>query len=238
MTQSAWPVASHGALTEIAPELWIVDATLELLPIGRRMTVWRAGDGALVVHSAVCCDEPTMAALAALGEIGWIVVPSGYHRLDAPRWKARFPAAQVLAQPAAQARVGARVPVDGGLDRLPAGGAVSWEPLDGVPHEAAFIHRAPDGRETVILNDAFMNLPDRLPGVRGWVVKLIGSTGGPKVTRTARIGIVDDKRAWAAHLRRLADRPTLARIVPGHGAIIVDGAAAALRRAADCLHRA
>jgi hypothetical protein len=93
MTET-WPVASHGPLTEIAPGLWTVDATLDLLPIGRRMTVWRAGDGRLAVHSAVCVDAPTLAALEVLGPIGWIVVPSGFHRLDAPRWKARFPAAR------------------------------------------------------------------------------------------------------------------------------------------------
>jgi hypothetical protein len=91
-------------------------------------------------------------------------------------------------------------------------------------------------RETAICNDAFMNLPDRLPGVKGALVRLLGSTGGPKVTWTARVGIVDDRRAWADHLRRLAARPALARMVPGHGAIVTDDAGAALpprrRRAA------
>jgi hypothetical protein len=236
MTET-WPVASHGPLTEIAPGLWTVDATLDLLPIGRRMTVWRAGDGRLAVHSAVCVDAPTLAALEVLGPIGWIVVPSGFHRLDAPRWKARFPAAAVVAQPAAHRRIAARVAVDGELDRLPPGGDVTWQAADGVPHEAVFIHRAPDGSETAICNDAFMNLPDRLPGVKGALVRLLGSTGGPKVTWTARVGIVDDRRAWADHLRRLAARPALARIIPGHGAIVTADAGAAFRRAADGLHR-
>jgi hypothetical protein len=81
-----------------------------------------------------------------------------------------------------------------------------------------------------------MNLPDRLPGVKGALVRLLGSTGGPKVTWTARVGIVDDRRAWADHLRRLAARPALARIIPGHGAIVTADAGAALpprrRRAA------
>jgi hypothetical protein len=114
---------------------------------------------------------------------------------------------------------------------------VTWQAADGVPHEAVFIHRAPDGGETAICNDAFMNLPDRLPGVKGALVRLLGSTGGPKVTWTARVGIVDDRRAWADHLRRLAARPALARIIPGHGAIVTADAGAAFRRAADGLHR-
>jgi len=76
-----------------------------------------------------------------------------------------------------------------------------------------------------------------LPGVRGLVVKLIGSTGGPKVTRTARWFIIKDHAAWAAQLRRFAARPALARVIPGHGAIVTEAASAALLRAADGLHR-
>lgn len=233
----AWQPASHGPLTEIADGLWIVDATLPSLPIGRRMTLWRTADGGLAAHSAVACDADTMAAIDRLGPVRWIVVPSGFHRMDAPRWKTRYPDAKVVATAAARARVAEVVAVDGDFGLLPGGGAVTCEALDGVPAEAGFLHTAADGRETLIVNDAFMNLPTRLPGVRGLVVKLIGSTGGPKVTRTARWFIVKDHAAWAAHLRRLAARPALARIIPGHGGIVTEAAGAALLRAADGLHR-
>lgn len=232
-----WRPARHGALTALADGVWTVDAELDLLPIGRRMTVLRTADG-LAVHSAVACDATTMAAIDALGPVRWILVPSGFHRMDAPAFAARYPAARVLAMPASQRRAGERVTLAGDYGLLPTAGPLSYEPLAGMPKEAVFIHTAADGSETLVFNDGFMNLPASLPGFKGWIVKLIGSTGGPKVTRTARLGLVDDKAAYAAHLRRLAARPRLARVVPGHGAIIVDGAAAALRRAADGLHRA
>jgi hypothetical protein len=232
-----WRAARHGALTAIADGLWTIDAELDVLPIGRRMTVARLDDGGLAVHSAVACDEATMAALDALGPVRFIVVPSGYHRMDAPVFATRYPAAKVVAMPASHARVGQRVAVGGDYGLLPAAGSLIHEPLAGVPAEAVFIHRAADGSETLVFNDGFMNLPDRLPGFKGWIVKVMGSTGGPKVTRTARIGLVKDKRAYADHLRRLAARPGLARIIPGHGAVIREGAAAALNRAADGLHR-
>ena len=229
---------SHRPLTEIADGLWRVDATLDLLPIGRRMVIARLADGSLAVHSAVACDEPTMAQIDALGPVRWIVVPSLSHRLDAHAYKTRYPAAKVVTMPAAAAKVRELVEVDGSYDLLPAGGALSWQALDGVPVEAVFVHRDGAGRVTLIFNDGFMNLPDRLPGAKGLVVKLIGSTGGPKVTRTARMFIVKDPKAYAAHLRRLAATPGLVRVVPGHGDLVEGDAAAALRRAADGLHRA
>lgn len=232
-----WTPASHGPLTEIADGLWIVDATLAVLPIGRRMTLARADDGSLIVHSAVACDDATMAAIDRLGPVRTLIVPSGFHRMDAPAYKARYPEAAVLAMPASQRRVAEVVAVDGDYTRLPAG-PLSFAPLAGLPREAALLHRDRGGDETVIFNDGFMNLPDRLPGWRGFVVKAIGSTGGPKVTRTARIGLVEDKRAYADQLRTLAARPRLRRAIPGHGAVILDDAGRDVARAADGLHRA
>lgn len=220
----------------MADGLWHVDATLDLLPIGRRMVIARMGDGTLAVHSAVCCSAETLAAIEKLGPVRWIIVPSGHHRMDAPAWKARFPDAKVVAMAASQKRVAQVVAVDGDYGALPAGG-VTWQALDGVPAEGVGLHRAPDGAVTAIFNDAFMNLPDKLPGFKGWVVGAIGSTGGPKVTNTAKWFIVKDKAAYAAHLRRLADTPGLARVIPAHGAIVTSDAPAALRRAADGLHR-
>lgn len=220
----------------MADGLWHVDATLDLLPIGRRMVVVRLGDGSLGVHSAVCTNAETVAAIEALGSVRWIIVPSGHHRMDAPAWKARFPDAKVVAMPDSHARVAGAVAVDGDYNALP-DGAVTWQALDGVPAEGVFLHRAPDGAVTAIFNDAFMNLPAKLPGFKGWVVKAIGSTGGPKVTNTAKWFIVKDKPAYAAHLRRLADTSGLARVIPAHGDIVTTDAPAALRRAADGLHR-
>ena len=94
-----------------------------------------------------------------------------------------------------------------------------------------------DGSETLIFNDALMNLPAGLPGAKGLLLKILRETGALKVTITARLALVDDKRAYAAHLRALAARPGLARIIPGHGDLITADAGALLAGAADRLHR-
>ena len=211
-----------------------------MLPIGRRMTVARLGSGALLVHNAVACDDATMAAIDALGPVRWIVVPSRYHKMDAHALATRYLDAAVVTPRGSIDRVREVCRVDGELDLLPEDPALRWEPLDGVPAECVLVHTDARGDATLVFNDAFMNLPGRLPGFRGLVVKLIGSTGGPKVTRTARTAIVRDKRAYADHLRRLAATPRLARVVPAHGDVIRDGdaAVAGVTRAADGLARA
>lgn len=230
-----WEVPTHQPLRELAPGLWTVDAQLQGPPIGRRMIVARRADGSLVVHSAVCADEATMATLAAAGPIATIVVPNGYHRLDAAAFKHRFGAARVLAPAGSRAKVEKKVHVDDDATSLGDDGQVGWVPLAGCPAEGLLLHHGPDGL-TAVFNDAFMNLPDKLPGVQGFMMKLLGSTGGPKVTRIARWFLIENAVAHAAQLRALAERPDLVRVVPGHGAILEGAEArAGLRRAAELL---
>lgn len=235
MSASAWKPARHAPLVTLGDGLWTVNAELELLPIGRRMTVMQAKSGELLVHSAVACDEPTMQAIDALGPVGTIVVPSASHKIDAPRYAARYPTARVLTPSAARRYVEKVLPVHGGYDELSGDPRIRVEMLDGVAGEGVFFHTALAGDVSLVFNDALMNLPDRLPGFKGWITQLMGSTGGPKVTPTARRFIVRDPRAYGAHLRRLAETPGLRRIIVSHGAVIDDDAAGVLRRVADTL---
>jgi hypothetical protein len=224
----------HGPLTEVAPGLWQVEADLPGLPFGRRMVIARREDGDLVVHNAIMCDDATMAQIEGLGAVRWLIVPGGYHRMDLPTWTVRYPNCSVIARAAATPRIRERGRVDGGPERLPADLHLEYVPLDGVPTEGVMIHRG--ATTTLVFNDLVQNHPARLPGVVGMILGLIGSTGGAKVTGVARRFIVGDKRALAAHLRRLAT-PEVALIVPGHGQLIREHAADVLGSIADTLHR-
>jgi hypothetical protein len=62
----------------------------------------------------------------------------------------------------------------------------------------------------------------------------MGSTGGPKVTRVGRFFLLKDRSAFRAHLERLATDDVV-RLVPGHGDVVDQDAAAALRRIAASL---
>lgn len=223
-----WTVLPHGPLEPIDANAWAVTAALPRGKVDRRMTVVRRSDGRLLFHNAVPLEEPAMRALEARGEPAFLVVPTALHRLDVHAWKARYPACAVLAPPGAAAAVGKVVRVDGTLDALPPDPALEVQLLDGTrAREAALVVRGPGGA-SLLFGDAVMNLP-HLPGVEGLLLRVLGSTGGPRVTRLARLLLVADRRALAAHLARLAAIPGLARLVPSHGAIVAERPAEVLR---------
>jgi hypothetical protein len=197
----------------------------------RRMSIVRRSDGRLAFHNAVPLDDASMREVEAWGEPGFLLVPSGFHRLDVHAFKARYPRLEVLCPAPVAARVRQAVAVDGHWDALPPDPALRAETLDGVKAgEAAFVVES-EGRTSVLLGDTMMNLP-HLPGFEGLVFRLLRSTGSARVTWIAKVAIVGDKRALRAHLERLAALPGLARIVPSRGFVIDEDAPAALKQVA------
>lgn len=235
MTDTSWPVLPHGPLTALDTDLWIVDGDLPRLPIGRRMVVIRLGDGRLVIHNAIALDRAGMAALDSLGPIGFIAVPCPTHRMDVARFARRYPDGAVICPPGAHRAVQARVTVSGHYDLLPADPRLSWELLAGTKdREGVFTVTTSEGA-TAIFSDAVFNLPDRLPGFGGALIRLLGSTGGPKVTWLTRRLLVTDRAALADHLRRIARIPSLRRVIPAHGAVMDSDPGPVLARVADTL---
>src|SRR5690606_27093004 len=147
-SREEWKVARHGPLTQVADGLFTVEAELDLLPIGRRMVILQARDGALAIHSAIACDEETMQAIEKLGHINYIVVPSSAHQIDAPRYARRYPEAQVLTSDAARRHVEQVVRVASNYLPLQEQGGIEFEMLEGVPLEGVFKHRDADGQVT------------------------------------------------------------------------------------------
>jgi hypothetical protein len=215
-----WRVLPHRPLAQLSERVWRLEGDLEDIPMKRVMTIARRGDGGLVVHNAIAADDPTMAAIAKLGEIRAILVPNGFHRLDAKIFHDRFPSAQVICPAGARAKIEQVVPVTATYDAVASDGVVELSPLDGTKaREGAMIVRDADGT-TVVLNDIVFNMP-HAPGVQGFVLKnIMGSSGGIKITRIARLFLIADKAAARAHLARLAALPNLRRVIVSHHEVI------------------
>lgn len=233
---ATWTVLEHGPLQQLASNIWRVEGALPGMSLRRTMTVVRRNDGSLLLHSPIALDPPTLAELEALGPIAVIVVPNAGHRLDAPGYKQRYPAAVVFCPPGGRAGVAEVVPVDGTYADYSDDGVIRFEVLDGIAEsEGAMIVRSPDG-VTVVLNDAVMNM-DRKKDLLGFLfTTVLGSAPGPRVSRFGRLMFVKDQPALRRHLERLAELPNLIRLIVSHEKVETGpAAAAALRKAATYL---
>jgi hypothetical protein len=230
---TSWKVLPHGPIEKLSPALWRVQG--DLPPVNRVMAIGKRADGTLVVHNGIALGDAEMAEIDAWGKVSTIVVPNGYHRLDAKVFKDRYPDAKVIAPGGARAKVAQVVPVDGTYADAAADASVELVHLDGTKdREGAMIVRAP-GDTTVVLNDAVFNMPHG-KGVTGFVLRrLTQSSGGPTVSRISRWLVVADKKAFRAHLERLAELPDLKRVIVSHYETITDGPAETLRRVAAAL---
>ncbi|MBK8480762.1 MAG: hypothetical protein IPL40_06265 [Proteobacteria bacterium] len=231
---AAFPDASvlpHGPLVELAENLRVIEGALPGLPLRRRMTLARLSDGRLLVHNAIALPEALMGAIEAWGRPAVLVVPNGWHRLDAKAYKRRYPQLRVVCPAGSAARVAQTVPVDDSYSTFVGDESVRLEHLDGVgEREGVLTVRSADGL-SLVFNDILFNQP-HLAGPRGWLLRLLGSTGGPRVTAISRLWLVKHRAALRAHLLRLAALEGLRRVIVMHGEPEHEQPAALLRAVA------
>ena len=229
MSQSAWqdPVLSHGPLQVIVPDrVWMVTGRLPRGPLSRNMVIYRRSSGGLLLHSPIALEETAQKALEALGPIEAIIVPNGMHRLDGPRYKARYPQIKVLCPRAARTAVEAKVNVDAVCeDALPQEG-IGVHAADGLkPMELCYELPTDQGR-VLVVTDMLMNMPDQ-PGFGGWILKTIGTSGFFGMTGIARMMMLRDRAAFKAWLRKMSEKKPGAILV-AHGKPVLENASQAL----------
>ncbi len=221
-TFTSWTVLPHKPIEKLAPNLWRVSGMMGKTQ--RQMVVAKMGDGRLFVHNAIALDDAEMAELEAWGEPGVIFVPNGFHRMDAAIWKQRYPKAKVVAPGGSKKRVDKVVPVDALTDAAPSDTTVKLSPLEGCPIEGV-LEVTSDSGVTLTFCDAVLNMPKL-----GFPMNMmLGPTGTISAPRVMRMIGIKDKKAFAAHLERLAATPRLERLTFGHGKPITDDPAGALR---------
>lgn len=231
---TSWKVHPHKPIQKLADNLWTVTGALPGMPMERVMSVARFDDSRLVIHNAVALEEPLMKEIESFGAPAFMLVPNGYHRIDAPRFKARYPGMKVLCPEGVRKKVAEVVDVAGTYDDVPKDDRVKLAYLDGVGKGEGYLEVRSDDGVSLVFNDVMFNMP-HLPGLTGFVLRLVGSTGGPKVTRVAKLFLVKDKRALKAHLEKLADTPDLKRLVIMHGDMVTEDAPGVLRQVAGTL---
>jgi len=234
MVEAQWKVLPHRPIEMLSSRVRVVVGSLPGMPLERVMTVVKLDDGGLLVHSAVALDPATQQELEAWGPPRLLIVPNPWHRLDAPAYKTRHPDIKVYCPAGAARRVTQVVPVDGFYEALPPTPPCTVRYLDGVKQREGYLEISDEAGTTLVFNDAVFNQA-HLPGAFGFVYKLIGSSGGPKVPLLLKLGMVRDRKALRAQLERLAETPRLRRVIVSHGARVESEPGAFLRQVAATL---
>lgn len=232
MTQGeTWTVHPHEPIEKLEDNLWRVEGSLPNMPLRRVMTLARDDRGDVFVHNAIALEEPLMRELEEFGRLRYLVVPNAFHRLDAPAFKRRYPRLEVVCPVAARKRVAQVVSVDHTYDSLAATPGVELRHVAGTGgREGVMIVRHGDSA-SVVLNDLLFNMP-HVPGIHGFVLRyLTASSGGPRVSRIAKLFLIKHKGEVAREFELLAQIPGLVRIIVSHHETISDEPAAALRHA-------
>ena len=213
---SEWRVLPHGAIVEVTENLWTVEGTLPKGALKRVMSIAKLSDGRLVVHSAVAVDEDSVAKIEAWGMPAFLLVPNRMHRTDALAYKTRFPQLHILAPAAARSAVDEVVTTEGDYSQFPKDDAVSLISLAGTGHREGVMKVISSDGTTLVFSDVIFNMP-HVGGAIGWILRHItNSTGGPRISRLARMGLVRDTKTLRAELEQLAATPHLTRIIVSH----------------------
>jgi len=226
----------HGEIEKLNENLWRVQGPVPGSALfSRVMTVVRLADERLVIHNGIAMNPESMAELETWGRPTFLIVPGGYHRLDAMAYVSRYPRLTVIAPAGAAKRVARLVEVNGDYASFADQPEVALVHLEGTANrEGAMIVRSEDGA-TVVFNDIVFNMPHQ-KGMGGFVLRFVtASSGGPKVPRVARMFFVKDATALSSHLQRLADTPNLKRVIVSHHEMITGDVRGILREVAGTL---
>lgn len=232
-----WTVFPHGPVQRIDDGILSVEGEIHM-PLGRfprRMTVVALSGGRTAVFSPVALHERAMRDIEGLGTPTFLIVPNGFHRLDARIWKERYPKMKVICPPGARKRVEEAVAVDATAD-LMSDPDVEFVTVDGMRSaESALIVRREAGT-TLVLNDVISNVRHPKGLGANIMARLFGfGVRHPQMAREVKWLLVDDKPALAAQLREWADDEALQRIIVSHGDIIDQAPAQVLRSVASSL---
>lgn len=217
-------------MRQVAEDLWVVQRPLRFggLPLGTRMTVVRAPDGGLFLHSPVALDDALREALLAIGTPRWAVAPNRFHHLYIGQYRDAFPEIELFAAPGLpEKRPDLRFDAVLGEGPPPAWAEhLDAECFAGFPmtNEVVFHHRA---SRTLLLCDLAFNLGREAPLATRLAFRVLGGYGRLSPTLLEKVMIRDREAARASMERILAW--DFDRVVVTHGDVLETGGREALR---------
>lgn len=225
-----------GSLTPFATGVWLSTAPVRFLGmrLTATMTVFRLGDGALLLHSPVAMTRERRGAVEALGPVAHLYSPNTFHHLRIGDWAAAFPRAKLHAPPGlAKKRPDVRIDRVHGSSPEPAfDGTVEEHRIEGFRlEETALFHRP---SRTLVVADLVHNIGRPRHGWTKVYTKAMGFYDRVALSRAIRWTAFPNKAAARRSIDAVLALP-IERLVVGHGAPIAAGARDALAAACPWL---
>jgi hypothetical protein len=215
------PCSSNVFQAVVPGAIWVAERPVWFggVRLRARTTVVRLSDGGLWVHSPSEPTDDVCAALDALGEVRWIVVPNRFHHLHTPATAARYPGAHVVGPTSVRnPRVTPTITIDdpGLASSIP---ELAPIPLAGVPFldETAFFHR-PSG--SLIAADLLMCACSRDHWTWKLVARVSDRYGKVRAPPDVRLR-VRPSQELSQSLERMQELP-IERILVAHADPIID----------------
>ena len=216
MGSTDWDVLPHEQIEKLSENVWRVEGTLPQFGLKRVMTVAKRKDGSLVIHSAIALRDECMREIEAWGRPEIMLIPHVRHRMDAPRFKARYPALRVLVTPGAKRKADEVVLLAGLYEDFPNDEDVEVGMLRGTGSNEGFVKiRSADG-VTLVLNEVVFDLSEPDSFAKKILMRVMRLGPGPRVTPIVKLELLDDRRALRRHLEELAQTPGLTRLIVSH----------------------
>ncbi|MCP4294370.1 MAG: DUF4336 domain-containing protein [Proteobacteria bacterium] len=230
-----WSVFEHTQILKLTENIWTVEGAVPKMSLRRRMTVIRLETGGLIIHNPIALSSEEMNEIEEWGSITYIIVPNAWHRLDSKIYKHRYPDAEIVCPRGSRRKIEEVLPVDLTYDKFPQPKPVEITHIEGLKKVEGVIEVATENGGVLIFTDLVFNIPHQ-SGVGGFILRLMGSSGGPKVTRVMKLLAVKDKNGVRSHLLKLAEKHEKIRyIIPGHGDIVEQECKQVLKDIADAI---
>lgn len=181
------------------------------------MHVIRLRKGEVLVHSPVRPEPAMFDAIEKIGKPTILFAPNHFHHMWIPRYRERFPDARVVAAAGARPRLekkGHVGLVDAASEKLD---GVRLIPCEHVKSGETMVVIDDDAGPTLLVCDAFFNVPGPLTGFEGWFLRVTATGPGLSLGRTFRFACIADKFAYADWLVGQLETIRPKRILFSHG---------------------
>lgn len=218
-------------LREVAPGLYCAERGVGG-GFHNAMYALRLRGGGLAIHSPTRLGAPMFEALAALGEVRFLLAPNHFHHLGLPAYRERFPQALVVASDGARPRLEKKghAPI-AGLEALEAELAEGDHLLrpEGLKNGEVFLSLACGGARQWLVCDAFFHETRGLSGMRQVLFRALGVAPGFRLGQTFLWVGIADRRRYRAWLEAALAREQPRRLWVSHGTPYDVGDGAELR---------